>query len=164
MRALNYFVTPCMGFLLSIVECAPTPNDHNNKNSLRFLTIEEHYTPQSTNPFRNNAVNQLLNNPGSPIPTLIQNINGSRLSSMDDNGIRIQVCFPSLQFWSPNHLMRCFWYKGHLEQSQSRNPRKARRRTSRKQRACQSHCTISRPFPRFLFSPHGVPPARSYRA
>jgi hypothetical protein len=72
--------------------------------SLSFITLEEHYVPKSIRPYETNPVYELLiDAEGDSIVTLLENIDGSRIDSMNANCIRIQVLYliliRSRRFW-----------------------------------------------------------------
>jgi hypothetical protein len=91
--------------LFTISTCSPTPKRSNTTTStntttaLKYITLEEHYDSYSLRAIQNaTPVYEILFEAyGASDPALIQlnqevqDINGSRLNSMNENGIRIQV-------------------------------------------------------------------------
>jgi hypothetical protein len=77
-----------------------TSNPHNpsafikETTSLSFITSEEHYVPKSIRPYETDTVYELLiDAEGDSIVTLLENINGSGIDSMNAKCIRIQVFY-----------------------------------------------------------------------
>ena len=132
MAGLNLVVALCLANLLTGSAGAPTPASHNRTVQLQFITIEEHYDLEIMIPYQTGPVIELLGQAlGNATAPLIGNINGSRLHSMDANGIRVQVLFLL------SSLSKCtaswssyFLNVGNLERSHSTSSRQAHGCTS----------------------------------
>jgi hypothetical protein len=93
MRSYTCFVTSFVSCLFTVSLCAPISSSTNTTTALQFITLEEHYDSKSIRPYEIDPVYQLLIDAlGTSTTPLLHTINGSRLDSMNDNGIRIQVC------------------------------------------------------------------------
>ena len=70
-------------------------NPPNQTISLQYITLEEHFDPEAIVRYETDPVYKLLvQDLGDSTIPLLHDINGSRLDSMNVNGIRIQVWTP----------------------------------------------------------------------
>ena len=91
MRSRAYFAAAFVAALFTVSTSAPTPRS-NTTIPLQFITLEEHYDSSSVRPSEINPVYELLIDAlGNSTTPALQSINGSRLDSMNKNGIRVQV-------------------------------------------------------------------------
>jgi hypothetical protein len=98
MGAATFIASLSMLAVFAHSETLPTLNPNTpptlvvEPTSLSFITLEEHYVPKSIRAYEINPVYELLiDAEGDSIVTLLENINGSRIDSMNANCIRIQV-------------------------------------------------------------------------
>jgi len=105
MKSHNSILAASVAALFTISTCSPTPKHSNTTTfantttALKYITLEEHYDSYALRAIQNaTPVYEILLNAygGSTVGTIlleqeIQDINGSRLNSMNENGIRVQV-------------------------------------------------------------------------
>jgi predicted TIM-barrel fold metal-dependent hydrolase len=97
-----------LGFLsAALVHGAPASTPGSKSKSPIYITLEEHYDPPVTDPLQTDPVIQLMTPLmdsgvyGKSVPAA-QSLNKTRLDSMDENRIRIQV---QSRRWQGNELM-----------------------------------------------------------
>ncbi|TAQ85435.1 hypothetical protein B7494_g6256 [Chlorociboria aeruginascens] len=90
----TYFIVAPLLALFITSSCFPTQNPPTSKNNLIYITLEEHYTSAAMKPYDTDAVYEILASGTALYQTaevFLQSINGSRIESMNNNSIQIQV-------------------------------------------------------------------------
>jgi hypothetical protein len=95
MKFLKSPTTLLLGLNALLADGSPTPKKtrRGGDDSLIYITLEEHYDPPASDSLQTDPVVQLLYAPyeGSAALSEVAYINESRIESMNENQIRIQV-------------------------------------------------------------------------
>ena len=94
MASGKFIVSLYLATFLANSACAPTPVQRDRINQLHYVTLEEHYNTKIMTHYETGPVIELLRKTLGDILPLVENLNGSRLHSMNANGIRIQLLLP----------------------------------------------------------------------